>query len=206
MLDKNKIKVIKTHFKKTDPVIYKIIKTMDFKVLKKSKKPSGYLAQLCREIITQQLASKAAKSIRDRFNKLFKNKKPTVDKILSLADKDLRCVGMSWAKARYIKDLALKTKNKEIKFKNLHTLDDQAVILELIKVKGIGNWTAQMFLIFTLGREDVFSHGDLGLRKAIERLYNFKKKPSEKQISKIVDKWTPYKSYGCLALWESVDG
>jgi len=200
-----KTKRIKLHFKKADPVIYRVIVNMELEVLPQPKTSTGYFKKLCREIIAQQLASKAAHAIIGRFYDLFERKYITPDKILAFSEQELRNVGMSWAKARYTRDLAQKVKDKEVRLNNLHNLDNELVIEELIKVKGIGNWTAEMFLIFTLGREDVFSHGDLGLRKAIQKLYGFNDKPNEKQINKIVDKWSPYKSYGCLALWRSVD-
>ena len=200
-----KRKKIKSHFKKVDPTIHKVIVKMKLDLLVKPKTSHKYFSQLCREIIAQQLAGKAAHAIINRFKNIFPNKRITPDKVLSFSEKNLRNVGMSWAKARYIRDLAQKTKDKQVKLNKLTSLEDGLVIEELIKVKGIGNWTAEMFLIFTLGREDVFSHGDLGLRKALQKLYGFKDKPSEKQINKIVDTWSPYKSYGCLALWESID-
>ena len=200
------IKRIKSHFKKVDPVIYEVIVGMKLETLPQPKRSTGHFKKLCGEIIAQQLAGKAAHAIIGRFYALFEKKHISPDKILAFSEQELRDVGMSWAKARYIRDLAQKVKNKEVKLNNLHNLDDELVIKELIKVKGIGNWTSEMFIIFTLGREDVFSHGDLGLRKALQVLYGFKDKPNEKQINKIVNKWSPYKSYGCLALWKSVDG
>jgi len=200
-----RVKRIKSHFKKVDSVIYKVLVDMKLELLREPKRSTGYFRKLCREIIAQQLASKAAHAIIARFYDLFERKRVTPDKVLVLTEQELRDVGMSWAKARYTRDLAQKVKDKEVRLNNLHNLDDELVIEELVKVKGIGSWTAEMFLIFTLGREDVFSHGDLGLRKALEKLYGFKDKPNEKQINKIVDKWSPYRSYGCLALWRSVD-
>jgi DNA-3-methyladenine glycosylase II len=200
-----KLKTIKSHFKKQDKVIYEVILEMDFSLLPDPEKPSKFFAKLCRDIIAQQLSSKAAKAILDRFTDLFPNKKITPDKVLAISDQKLRKVGLSWAKVKYIKSLAQKTKDKEIIFERLTSLDDEAVIIELTKVKGIGRWTAEMFLMFTLAREDVFSHGDLGLRKAIKKLYGFKDKPNEDEINKIVNKWTPYKTYGCLALWSLFD-
>jgi DNA-3-methyladenine glycosylase II len=85
-------------------------------------------------------------------------------------------------------------------------LTDREVITELIKVKGIGPWTSEMFLMFVLGREDVFSHGDLGLRKGIKKIYGFKKDPTKKQTEKIVSRWSPYKTYASRVLWFSVEG
>ena len=200
-----KVKKIKSHFKKVDSVIHKVIIEMEIDPLQQPKRSTGYFKKLCREIIAQQLAGKAAHAIIGRFFDLFERKQVTPDKLLAFSEQELRKVGMSWAKARYTRDLAQKVKDKEVRLNHLHNLDDNLVVEELIKVKGIGNWTAEMFLIFTLGREDVFSHGDLGLRKALQKLYGFRDKPNEKQINKIVDKWSPYKSYGCLALWRSVD-
>lgn len=178
---------------------------MDFGLLRSSAKQVSFFAKLCQEIIGQQLAGKAAKAIHDRFTGLFPNKKVTPDRVLAIPDQELRDVGMSWAKAKYIKNLAQKTKNNEVSLNKLTDLDDEAVVTELTKVKGIGRWTAEMFLMFTLNRENVFSHGDLGLNKAIMRLYGFKDKPSEEKVDKIINKWTPYKTYGCLALWSIFD-
>ena len=199
------MKKIKSHFKKVDPIIHGILVEMKLEPLQKPKRSTTYFKRLCGEIIAQQLAGKAAQAITNRFYNLFEKKRVTPDKVLAFSEQELRNIGMSWAKARYTRDLAQKVKDKKVRLNNLHNLDDNLVIEELIRVKGIGNWTAEMFLIFTLGRENVFSHGDLGLRKALQKLYGFKNKPNEKQINKIVDKWSPYKSYGCLALWRSID-
>jgi len=196
---------IKAHFRKTDPVIYSIIDDMDVELLRKPDTSEDYFEKLCADIISQQLAGKAADAIITRFTTLFQNKPITPGRVLAFTEQKLRDVGMSWAKARYARDLAQKVKDKTVRLDNLHNLSDEDVIKELTKVKGIGNWTAEMFLIFTLGRENIFSHGDLGLRNAIIKLYGFKKKPTEMQVNTIVDTWSPYKSYGCLALWRSID-
>jgi len=181
-----KRKQVKAHFRKVDPIIHKVLVEMDFEPLPPPLKPASYFSKLCREIIAQQLASKAARAIIGRFYDLFDSKRITPDKVLAFSEEDLRKVGMSWAKARYIRDLAQKTKDREVKLHNLHLLEDKQVVAELIKVKGIGPWTAEMFLIFTLSREDIFSHGDLGLRKALYKLYRLRKPPSEKRIENIV--------------------
>lgn len=200
-----KIGKVKSHFKNNDTVIYRVIVKMKEISLPEPVKSTDYFSKLCREIIAQQLASKAAHAIIERFYNLFSGKKVTPGGILKLSDQELRNVGMSWAKVRYIKDLAQKVKSRAVAFEKLNDLDDEAVIEELIKVKGIGRWTAEMFLMFTLGREDVFSHGDLGLRKAIKKLYCFKEMPTIEEVEKIVSCWSPYKTYGCLALWSIFD-
>ena len=109
---------------------------------------------------------------------------------------------MSWAKVKYIKNLSEKVLSGTLNLRTIQYASDQEVINILTQVKGIGQWTAEMFLIFTLGRENVFSHGDLGLRKAIKNLY---KVEAPNEIIAIVDKWSPYKTYGSLALWHSLD-
>jgi DNA-3-methyladenine glycosylase II len=186
-------------------VIYRVMVKMDLEPLVRPKASTNFFAKLCREIITQQLASEAATAIRNRFSDLFPNKEIVPKRVLARTDQELRDVGMSWAKVSYIKDLAQKTKNKEIVLEKLVDLDDETVVLELTKVKGIGRWTAEMFLMFTLGREDVFSHGDLGLKKAIMELYGFQNAPTEAEVDEIVKRWSPYKTYGCLALWRLFD-
>lgn len=195
---------IRTHFKQVDPIIYPIIDSINFADRIKPRHPSQYFTNLCREIISQQLSGKAADAIEKKFVDIFPNQEVTPAAILGFSDQKLRNVGLSWAKVTYIKDLATKTIAHEIDMDNLHEMTDDEVVFELIKVKGIGQWTAEMFLIFTLGRENIFSHGDLGLRKAIHNLYQLSELNVNK-INSIVNKWSPYKTYGSLALWHSLD-
>src|SRR4030042_5897133 len=110
---------------------------------------------------------------------------------------------MSWAKAGYIKNIARAFLDNK-KMTKLNELEDEEVIDELVKIKGIGRWTAEMFLIFTLGREDVFSPGDLGLRRGLEKLYNLKN-PSRETVESIVNPWSPFRSYGSIGLWSSLE-
>lgn len=198
---------IRSHFRKVDSVIYAMMHDLDFDVWIKprSKKrvQHGHFSALCREIVGQQLSGKVADVIFARFSGLFPNSVIAPTAVLALSGQSLRNVGMSWAKVNYIKALAQEVANQEIDLTTLHRLDDESIIDTLTKVKGIGRWTAEMFLIFTLNREDVFSYGDLGLRRGIEKLYHLK--PSSKQITKIVTPWSPYKSYGAITLWHSLD-
>ena len=195
---------IKAHFEQVDPVIYAVLNNMPVQLVKPLP-PEAYFQKLCTEIIGQQLAGKAADAIELRFIQLFDGL-PDPQSVLLIEEQALRNVGMSWAKARSVKDLAEQVQQNTVKLANLQHLSNEAVISELVKVKGIGQWTAEMFLMFTLGREDVFSIGDLGLRKGIEKLYGFANRPTDVQIKRIVSKWTPYKTYASLALWQSVDG
>lgn len=111
---------------------------------------------------------------------------------------------MSWAKARYIRDIAEKMERREVRLSRLHTLGDEEVIAELTKIKGVGRWTAEMFLMFSLGREDVFSFGDLGLRKAMQKLYGMPEF-SRKRAESIVIRWSPYRTFASRILWKTSD-
>ena len=195
---------IKRHFRKADPVIYAAIKKTGWRPLPKREDPKRYFAKLCREIISQQLAGKAAEAIVGRFEELLHGR-VTPARVLARTEQELRNIGMSWAKARYVRDLAAKVRGRKVLLGKLHELPDEAVITELTKVVGIGRWTAEMFLIFTLGREDVFSHGDLGLRKGFMRLYPLKLMHTKKAMDKIVARWMPFRSHASLALWQVLD-
>ena len=187
------------HFQKMDPVLYSLIKKVGPVEAIKPRSQSVYFQSICREIIGQQLNGKVARVIFDRFTKLFPNQKIIPEYLLKISDAKIRKTGASWSKVSFVKDLAKKVVKGELKLAKLKHLNDEQVITELTKVKGIGPWTAQMFLMFTLGREDVFSKGDLGLRKAITKLYG------NREIESIIRKWSPYKTYASLVLWKSQD-
>ncbi|MEK7534240.1 MAG: DNA-3-methyladenine glycosylase 2 family protein [Patescibacteria group bacterium] len=195
------LKKIKNHFKKVDPILYKAIK--DLYLLEKVA-PKDYFAKLCGEIINQQLSDKASATIYKRFQMLYSNGKITPGHALKLSHQKLRATGTSNAKVRFIKGLAQKVVNRELKLEELDSMTDEEVIKELTKIKGIGPWTAEMFVMFALARPDVFSHGDLGLRKAIKKLYGFKREPTRKQIEKITKKWSPYRTCACTILWQNL--
>lgn len=204
---KNKHQKIRDHFQKVDPVIHKAMENLNFDdwISPNTKQdPESYFVHLTREIIGQQLSGKAASKIYSRFELLFTNKKVHPKKLLKLNDQILRDAGLSWAKASYVKNIARAYLDKSVKFHQFTILPDEEIIKELTTIKGIGPWTAEMFLIFTLGREDVFSFGDLGLKKGIAKLYQ-KENPTRTQIERVIKKWTPYKSYGSITLWHSLE-
>ena len=203
--ERKKIDRIRRHFRKADPILFPVLARMELKPLEAERDPKHYFPKLCREIISQQLGSGAARAIFTKFKNLFPRKQITAMRVLAFSEKKLRATGMSWAKARYIRDLAQKTAAGDIHFKKFPDADDDTVISELTKIKGIGQWTAEMFLIFTLGREDIFSFGDLGLRNAFRRLYGTRQTQSQERMAKIVGRWSPYKSYASLALWHLWD-
>jgi len=159
--------------------------------------------ELIESIIGQQLSNKAADTIYKRFLKLFSDGKfPVTEKLLKTDDEKLRSAGMSYSKASYIKNIAQAFRDKTLDVKKLKTMSDEEVKKELTKIKGVGNWTAEMTLIFTLKREDVFSLGDAGLRRAIKNLYKIEK---DADILKLAETWKPKRSYACWYLWRSLE-
>jgi len=191
---------IKQHFKKVDLILFRVAERAGELQNITPQRPPDYFSSLCRDIIAQQLGGGAARAVLGRFNALFPQRKAKPSYIIAIQAKELRKSGMSWAKARSIKDLARKVVAKEVALSKLSSLSDEDAILELTKIKGIGQWTAEMFLIFSLGREDVFSFGDLGLKKACTKLYG------KRKMEPIVARWSPYRSWASLILWKSQDG
>jgi len=183
------------HFKKTDPVLYQLAKQVDELVEISPRSQKEYFENLCESIISQQLSIKASDTIWKRLLKLFPNEKITPELLYQTEDQKLRDCGISWNKIKYLKDVSSKFTSREINFKFLEKMSDDEVIVELTKIKGIGRWTAEMFLIFTLGRKDVFSAGDQGLKNAIAK-YTGLGAP---------ELWSPYRSYACRILWKSLD-
>ena len=198
---------IASHFKKTDPLMYDLFKAIKIEILQKDDNYSSYFSRISREIIGQQLSGKVASVIFQRYASLFEGDTPTAEEVINMEDQSLRDVGMAWSKVRAVKDLAQKTVSKELQFKSFPQMREKEIMETLLKVKGIGPWTVEMFLIFTLGREDVFSVKDLGLKKAVCNIYKLdrKAKETEEKILEISNKWSPYRSYASLALWKSLD-
>lgn len=191
------------NFLRKDPVLRKIIQQYDSPVFE--ERSNDLFASLVRSIANQQLSGKAADTILGRFLKLFNNRGfPKPEEILKKTDEEIRATGFSFPKVRYIKGLAQMVVKKEIDLKKLQKMKDEEVIAELIKIKGVGKWTAEMILIFSLGRSDVFSLGDLGLTTAVSRLYRVDRKNLRK-IEKISSKWSPYRSVASWYLWRSLD-
>lgn len=159
---------------------------------------------LVEAIITQQLSGSAAKSISERFRLLYSSRFPKPIDVLKTSDLKLKKTGLSQMKVSYIKDLSKKISSRELQLNRMRNLSDEQVIEELIQVRGIGRWTAEMFLIFSLGRLDVLPVGDLGLKKGIKKLYNLEELPSENKMKKIAEKWRPYRTVATWYLWKSL--
>jgi len=191
-----------SHFKKADPLLYELAESIDPLVL--NPKIQDHFLRLVRAIVGQQLSVKAAHTIFTRFEELFSKKQITPEKILKLNKEKIRTCGISYSKIEYIKDLSRKVIEKKLVLETIHKEDDETVIKNLTQVKGLGPWSAEMFLMFSLGRADIFSAGDMGLQNAMIKLYGLKK-PSREKLIKISNKWSPYRTYACMILWESLD-
>jgi DNA-3-methyladenine glycosylase II len=189
------------HFQKYDPVIYTLF--VSGTPIKLTPSPDHFFS-LVESIISQQLSVKAGDTIVKRFIAIFPNRQATPQGILIVKEQTLRDVGMSWSKVSYVRNIAQAAISNPKMFQEFLTMTDEEIIKELTKIKGIGQWTAEMFLMFALGREDVFSFGDIGLQNAIQKAYNYKIKPTRQDMEKLSSKWKPYRTYAARALWRSL--
>ena len=163
----------------------------------------NYFGTLTRSIISQQISDAAANSILRRLKHIYGGKMPTPTEYLRTDKRRLRAAGLSPQKTAYIKDLSEKIESGAVELRRFYELPDEDVIRELDKVKGIGRWTAEMFLMFSLGRTDVLPVDDLGFRKAVQRVYHLKELPGKEKIEALADKWRPYRSIATIYLWNS---
>jgi len=190
-----------TKFLKKDPKLAKIIKQVGNYNIKITK---NRYQSLVEAIIAQQLSGSAAESILKKFKKLFKSKFPKPVEVIKTPDSKIRSIGLSKMKIMYIKDLSKKIQSKQLNMRIISTKSDEYIVEHLTDVKGIGRWTAEMFLIFSLGRLDVLPVGDLGLKKGIQLMYSLKELPNEKEIEQIAESWKPYRTVATWYLWKSL--
>jgi len=193
-----------THLTAHDPHLAKIIAIVGpCKILPHT----NYYQDIVESIIGQQLSVKAAASITKRFRDLFGPSFPTPQQILDRDIDALRSAGLSRPKAIYIQDLAQHIQDGRLRFDGLDNMSNQEVIAKLTAVKGIGEWTAHMFLMFCMGRTDILAWGDLGVRNSIKKLYQLQHNPSPADIQAIAEKyqWHPYQSIACWYLWQALD-
>lgn len=167
----------------------------------------NYYQELVESIISQQLSVKAGAAITGRFMQLFEGKFPTPEQISERDIESLRSAGLSRPKAQYIQDLAHHILDGTVRFEHLDGLTNAQIIAELTTVKGIGEWTVHMFLIFCMGRTDVLAYGDLGVRNGIMKLYGLTTLPDRATVESIAatHRWHPYESYACWYIWKSLD-
>jgi DNA-3-methyladenine glycosylase II len=190
-----------------DPVMARLIEQNGAVVRRdlKRERPGDAYGTLVRAIVGQQLSSKAAATIYGRVLELFKGHTPTPKQLLKVAPDKLRAAGLSRAKVDYLRDLAQHVEDGELELERLDDLSDEEVTEQLTAVKGIGDWSAHMFLMFHLGRPDVLPVGDLGIRNAVKAQYRLRKLPDPKRMEKIAKPWRPYRTLACLYLWSSLD-
>ena len=187
-----------------DPVLKPVIERAGLCTIRPHR---NYYQELVDSIISQQLSIKAAATIFKRFKDLFGGEFPAPEDILKKDLDELRSVGLSRGKAMYVRDLAQHVVDGKVKFDHLDALSNEEIIKELTAVKGIGEWTAHMFMMFCMGRMDVLAHGDLGIKNGVERLYGLKKQPDAAAIQHIAkkNKWHPYETVACWYVWKSLD-
>lgn len=172
---------------------------------RKRGRPDDAYGALVRSITGQQLSTKAAATIYGRLTDLYGGRTPTPQEIIDTDPEQLRGVGLSGAKAAYLRDLAEHIVDGELPIDALAEMPDTKVYEVLTAVKGLGRWTVDMFLMFHLGRPDVLPVGDLGIRKAIQTHYDLEDLPSPSEIEQIAEPWRPHRTLACLYLWESLD-
>jgi DNA-3-methyladenine glycosylase II len=170
-------------------------------------RPRGdHYAALVRSIVGQQLSVRAARAIYGRLLEQFGGKPPTPEQILSRVPEELRAaVGLSRAKTSFLRSLAEHVLDGSLELERLDALPDEEVIAELVAVKGIGEWSAHMFLMFQLRRPDVLAVGDLGIRRAVERAYGLPDLPSAAELTELAQPWRPHRTHACMLLWHSLD-
>ncbi|MEZ5075983.1 MAG: DNA-3-methyladenine glycosylase [Solirubrobacterales bacterium] len=171
---------------------------------RREQRPEDPYGALLRAIVGQQLSTKAARTIHLRVLDLFGGGAPSPEQLLAAEEADLRGAGLSGRKVEYLRDLAVHVLSGELELDRLDQLADEAVIAEIVAVRGLGRWTAEMFLLFHLERPDVLSGGDLGIRKAIQIEYGLDELPPPARVAEIGEAWKPNRSLASLYLWESL--
>jgi DNA-3-methyladenine glycosylase II len=189
-----------------DPVLRRLIDSggpIDPETDRRGSRPDAYEA-IARAIVGQQLSTKAAASIWGKLVDAFGGSMAEPGELLAADDDVLRGAGLSRAKVGFLRDLATRIAEGELDLTQLPELTDEDVIAELIQIHGVGRWTAEMFLIFHLGRPDVVSTGDLGIRRAVQIEYGLDELPAPAELERIAEPWRPHRTLGCLYLWRSL--
>lgn len=190
----------KAHLAAVDPVMRRLVRRIQ---LPKIPRRSNSFHTLVETILSQQLSGRVAQVIFDRVVKAAHTRTLTPTAIDRLSDTQLLGCGLSRAKLKYIRDLSLKVRNKQLPFRRFRSMTDDEIIEALTQVKGIGRWTAEMHLMFVLNRPDVFSAGDLGIRTALAKHYGIT--DHKVDLNAFADRWRPYRTTACLYLWRSLN-
>jgi DNA-3-methyladenine glycosylase II len=194
----------------TDPTMAALIERigeidLETRLQRRSEEaPADAYGALLRAIVGQQLSTKAARTIYGRILDLFDGSTPPPERLLEANEQDLRAAGLSGRKVEYIRDLAAHVISGELELDRLDRLSDEEAIEEIVAVRGLGQWTAEMFLLFHLERPDVLSGGDLGIRKAVQIEYGLDEMPTPTRVLEIGEAWRPHRSLASLYLWESL--
>jgi DNA-3-methyladenine glycosylase II len=192
------------HLKRADPVLSRVIARVG--PCRFRRRTGGtHFDALLRSIVYQQLSGKAARTILDRVLALYGGRYPRPAQLLQTPDDALRGAGLSRQKLAYLRDLATKVDTAEVPLARVGRLADEEVIAHLTRVNGIGRWTAQMFLMFRLGRPDVLPELDLGIQNAIQRAYGLPERPGPADVLRIGAAWRPYATIACWYLWRSLE-
>ena len=193
------------HLRAADPVLARLLDEVGEPERERRRGGSHYAA-LVRSIVGQQLSVRAARAIHGRLLEHFGGQEPTPDEVLAADPEELRAAaGLSRAKVAFLRSLAEHVRAGELELDRLDDLPDDEVVAELVAVKGIGEWSAHMFLMFQLGRPDVLAVGDLGVRRAAERAYGLSDLPSADELRRLAEPWAPHRTAACLLLWHSLD-
>jgi DNA-3-methyladenine glycosylase II len=192
-----------------DPVLAGLIerigpKSLETRAARRGEAPGDAYAALLRTVIGQQLSTKAARTIYGRVLEIFDGRDPSPAQLLEAETETLRAAGLSGRKVEYLRDLARHVLDGELELDRLEELSDEEVIEEIVAIRGLGRWSAEMFLIFHLRRPDVFSGGDLGLRRAIQLAYGMSDPPTPDEAVELAERWRPERSLACIYLWESL--
>jgi DNA-3-methyladenine glycosylase II len=188
-----------------DKKLKKLIEQQEAYTLRRRKDLYHYL---CASIMSQQLSAKVASTIHGRFLNLYEGRIPLPEEILTTPFETLRGIGLSNAKVNYVQNVARFAIGQGIDHRRLHKMDNEEVIAYITQIKGVGRWTAEMMLMFSMGREDVFAVDDLGIQNAMIRLYKLDrtdKKAFRGELLRISQKWSPYRTYACMHLWHWKD-
>ena len=192
------------HLRRVDPVMAGVIRTVG-PYRAHLRRGNSHFHHLVRAIVYQQLSGKAAGTIHGRFCALFPRRHVDPERLLALSDETLRSVGLSRQKAAYLRDLADKVHSGAVPLDRVRHMTDEAIIAHLVQVKGVGRWTAQMFLMFRLGRPDVLPELDLGIQNAVRRAYGLRRRATPKDVLRIGRVWSPYASIASWYLWRFID-
>ena len=193
--------------READPVMARLVDEHAVVVRRdlKRERPGDAYGALLRSIVGQQLSTKAARTIYGRMTDLFDGHAPTPQQLLDVDPERIRAAGLSYGKISYLRDLAAHVEDGSLELERLPELTDEEVTAQLTAIKGLGKWTADMFLMFHLGRPDILPVGDLGIRRAVQVEYRMRKLPDAKRLEKVGRPWRPYRTLACLFLWSSLD-